>query len=231
MLSAAAGAQLTPQPMGSTVPRAGPVQHEGLYLNSQVNNQATRLAAPAAQHQSPVITAFQNRQQPASSHPQQQHAAAEPYPEAVGIFCNGNHGVYLVNRRGVQCLCKVCQENRRNNPNTDLWLVSPTEFERHSGMSSAKKWRSRCVVFVALKHVTYCVGFADLYTFATVSRLLPSWHSSNIGQPQSMLVALICCTVSTHVACMADNTYTGQNTTVQSHIRVGMSNNYQQDAV
>lgn len=64
-------------------------------------------------------------------------------PRALTISCNGNYGVYLVARHAVQCLCQGCRMSRATEPQSECWLVSPTEFERHSGMPSAKKWRSR----------------------------------------------------------------------------------------
>jgi hypothetical protein len=66
-------------------------------------------------------------------------------PDALSVICNGNYGLYLVARRVVQCLCPTCKSIARRHPNEDNYVVSPTEFERHSGMPTAKKWRQRCV--------------------------------------------------------------------------------------
>jgi hypothetical protein len=79
---------------------------------------------------------------------QEMHAAAgavhnaNGIPESLNVCCNGNYGVYLIQRRGVQCMCLPCQSERSAQPRT-AWIMSPTEFERHSGMPTAKKWRMR----------------------------------------------------------------------------------------
>ena len=65
-------------------------------------------------------------------------------PQALNVCCNGNYGIYLIARRGVQCMCLPCQSQRAALP-VAAWIMSPTEFERHSGMPTAKKWRMRCV--------------------------------------------------------------------------------------
>jgi hypothetical protein len=43
----------------------------------------------------------------------------------------------------MQCFCQGCR-SRSGVQGSDSWLISLTEFERHSGMSTAKKWRTRC---------------------------------------------------------------------------------------
>lgn len=63
-------------------------------------------------------------------------------PQALNVSCNGNLGLYLLARRGVQCMCLPCQADRTTQPQA-AWIMSPTEFERHSGMPTAKKWRMR----------------------------------------------------------------------------------------
>jgi hypothetical protein len=63
-------------------------------------------------------------------------------PPALMVCCNGNYGFYMVARRAIQCMCAHCQGVRKD-PRCAEWLVSPTEYERHSGMPSAKKWRYR----------------------------------------------------------------------------------------
>lgn len=63
-------------------------------------------------------------------------------PQALNVCCNGNYGIYLLARRGVQCMCAQCQSDRAAQPSGG-WIMSPTEFERHSGMPTAKKWRMR----------------------------------------------------------------------------------------
>jgi hypothetical protein len=66
-----------------------------------------------------------------------------PVPQALTICCNGNYGVYQLQRHSVQCLCKDCQSERSTDASAAAWAMSPTEFERHSGMPTAKKWRIR----------------------------------------------------------------------------------------
>lgn len=68
--------------------------------------------------------------------------AAPAIPQALNVCCNGTFGVYVMHQRAVQCLCKQCQAERVASPNA-AWVMSPTEFERHSGMPTAKKWRVR----------------------------------------------------------------------------------------
>lgn len=68
--------------------------------------------------------------------------ALEGVPAALRIICNGTSGLYIPARRAVQCMCGTCVR-MRHDPRCAEWLVSPTEFERHAGMPSAKKWRYR----------------------------------------------------------------------------------------
>lgn len=70
-------------------------------------------------------------------------AALTSAPEALRVVCNSNPGLYLVTRRAVECHCDTCSYIRKD-PRCPEWLVSPTEYERHSGMPTAKKWRYRC---------------------------------------------------------------------------------------
>jgi SAND domain len=88
---------------------------------------------------------------------------ARSHPRAVGVVCNENHGLYIVARRAVHCLCAVCIAARRADPSGEGALVSPTEFERHSGLPSAKKWRvtwvlSRMRVLCACARMWRCQG-------------------------------------------------------------------------
>ena len=81
----------------------------------------------------------------APAQPPAAHAAAGvtgDIPAALNVSCNGNYGIYLIARRGVQCMCLPCQSQRAVLP-AAAWIMSPTEFERHSGMPTAKKWRMR----------------------------------------------------------------------------------------
>ena len=64
-----------------------------------------------------------------------------PPPMELNVAANGNPGVYLVERRAVRCLCAACLEARRAHPGAAAHVISPTEFERHSGIPAAKKWR------------------------------------------------------------------------------------------
>jgi hypothetical protein len=66
-------------------------------------------------------------------------------PMEVDVVANSNAGVYLVERRAVRCLCAGCAAARAADPEGMAdYVVSPTEFERHSGIPCAKKWRFRC---------------------------------------------------------------------------------------
>lgn len=78
----------------------------------------------------------------------QKQLSSNAIPNSLNVCCNGNFGIYLLARRGVQCLCLQCSKERAAHPNA-TWIMSPTEFERHSGMPSAKKWRVRCVVWMS----------------------------------------------------------------------------------
>eukprot|EP00775_Hariotina_reticulata_P000243 gene243-448_t len=72
----------------------------------------------------------------------EQHASAgNGTQDPLTVICNGNYGLYLVARRAVQCFCSNCKSSTKRDPNGDSCVVSPTEFERHSGMPTAKKWR------------------------------------------------------------------------------------------
>ncbi|KAF8060099.1 trx [Scenedesmus sp. PABB004] len=66
-------------------------------------------------------------------------AAAAPYPAALGVICNGSRGTYFVDRGAVQCRCRHCAAATARG--TTRPLMSPTEYERHTGMTTAKKWR------------------------------------------------------------------------------------------
>jgi hypothetical protein len=68
---------------------------------------------------------------------------APPPPMALNVAANGNPGVYLVDQRAVRCLCAGCVTARLDPANAG-YVISPTEFERHSGIPAAKKWRFRC---------------------------------------------------------------------------------------
>ncbi len=68
-------------------------------------------------------------------------SAAAGVPPEINVSANANTGVYLVDRRAVRCFCAGCAEARRRLRGGGDHLVSPTEFERHSGIPAAKKWR------------------------------------------------------------------------------------------
>ncbi|KAI8466128.1 MAG: hypothetical protein J3K34DRAFT_485474 [Monoraphidium minutum] len=67
-------------------------------------------------------------------------AALRGVPAELAVAAAGNAGLYLVERRAVRCMCTGCVEVRRD-PRCAEYVVSPTEFERHSGIPAAKKWR------------------------------------------------------------------------------------------
>lgn len=63
-------------------------------------------------------------------------------PAALLVTCNGNPRIYLQARQGMQCMCLPCQAQRPMQPQAD-WVMSPTQFERHSGLPSHKNCMRR----------------------------------------------------------------------------------------
>ncbi|KAK9808673.1 hypothetical protein WJX72_001750 [[Myrmecia] bisecta] len=60
--------------------------------------------------------------------------------DVVAIICNGNKGRLVVDDSTVVCLCRGCQTKARRQGKP--WVeMTPTEFEKHSGMGASKKWR------------------------------------------------------------------------------------------
>ncbi len=55
-----------------------------------------------------------------------------PYPKRKAVICNGNKGVYIVDRQVICCLCEQCSAEAKSRGLEELEL-SPTDFERHSG--------------------------------------------------------------------------------------------------
>jgi hypothetical protein len=82
-------------------------------------------------------------------------AGAAPYPSELLVVAKSNAGVYMVDRCAVRCACAACA------PLGPSHLVSPTEFERHSGIPAAKKWRFRCGHRLAIPARRLCDGGAN----------------------------------------------------------------------
>ncbi|KAL6752065.1 hypothetical protein V8C86DRAFT_2764473, partial [Haematococcus lacustris] len=72
-----------------------------------------------------------------------------PPGRSVRVLCNNVPGLYLVDEQAVLCACATCVAAlppgvTPASPRT--WAshqhaISPTEYERHSGMASTRKWR------------------------------------------------------------------------------------------
>ena len=52
----------------------------------------------------------------------------------IPIVCNGNRGYYLVHSSTCICCCVACME-RAKRADLPCIQISPTEFERHSGIA------------------------------------------------------------------------------------------------
>lgn len=50
----------------------------------------------------------------------------------VPVTCNNNRGMFLLSSHTIYCHCADCKGKKN---------MTPTEFERHSGMATSKKWR------------------------------------------------------------------------------------------
>lgn len=53
-------------------------------------------------------------------------------PERLPVICNGNQGIFIVERHVMVCLCTQCKNRAQDLGKAELEL-SPTDFERHSG--------------------------------------------------------------------------------------------------
>lgn len=117
-------------------------------MSVQVDPVSVGMQLEQAQHQhsmaSPAadVDMLQQQQQLPSS-PHEEDDSSGDVPQALNVCCNGNFGVYMLAKRGVQCMCAACQQERAAEPSAAPWIMSPTEFERHSGLPAAKKWRMR----------------------------------------------------------------------------------------
>ncbi|KXZ48744.1 hypothetical protein GPECTOR_25g328 [Gonium pectorale] len=61
----------------------------------------------------------------------------------VRVICNGNFGTFLLSTQAVHCHCGRCQAAGAAAGGPDAApTITPTEFERHSGLLTAKKWRN-----------------------------------------------------------------------------------------
>jgi hypothetical protein len=63
-----------------------------------------------------------------------------PHPPTVRVVCNGNPGAFMLPAQLVRCGCAVCAATAAAHYVPHLELT-PTEFERHSGMGASKKWK------------------------------------------------------------------------------------------
>ncbi len=70
-----------------------------------------------------------------------QHRPAFLLPQ---ITCNGNFGTFLLPSQSVQCFCSKCSaaNSASQAAGCGAPAITPTEFERHSGLLTAKKWRN-----------------------------------------------------------------------------------------
>lgn len=62
----------------------------------------------------------------------------------VQVTCNGNFGTFLLPSQSVQCFCSKCSaaNSASQAAGCSVPAITPTEFERHSGLLTAKKWRN-----------------------------------------------------------------------------------------
>jgi hypothetical protein len=67
-------------------------------------------------------------------------AAFAGVPAELQVACNGAPGAYLPAAGRVRCGCAGCGAKA-----PQLRLLAPADFERHAGVSTARKWRTRCV--------------------------------------------------------------------------------------
>lgn len=63
-----------------------------------------------------------------------------PPPAEVEVICNGNPGTFVVKTQAICCKCDSCKSIAKEHGLPRLEL-SPTEFEKHSGMGNSKKWK------------------------------------------------------------------------------------------
>lgn len=57
--------------------------------------------------------------------------------ERVNVMCNGVKAQFMIHTQTIVCRCPTCTESGAQGSRA----MSPTEFERHSGMQASKKWR------------------------------------------------------------------------------------------
>ena len=55
----------------------------------------------------------------------------------VPVFCGTTHGIFLLGRQRVQCVCSDCMT--RTEVEREF---SCTQFEQHAGAGAAKKWKA-----------------------------------------------------------------------------------------
>ncbi len=73
-----------------------------------------------------------------SGKPRGANGARHPPPnvDRVNISCNGVRATFMIHTQTIVCRCPTCAESAQGSR-----TMSPTEFERHSGMQASKKWR------------------------------------------------------------------------------------------
>ena len=69
--------------------------------------------------------------------------------DRVEVQCNGMPGTLLITTQAIVCKCAECQK-QPSAPQAGMGgrVMTPTEFERHSGMCSSKKWRRSIKVVI-----------------------------------------------------------------------------------
>ena len=70
------------------------------------------------------------------------------------MVCNGNRGLFIVERQVIVCLCSQCEARAAQMGLPEMEL-SPTDFERHSGRSL----RSRDVHAIVRNFTAYRAQF------------------------------------------------------------------------
>lgn len=91
--------------------------------------------------------------------PTEEELAVKPYPKRKAVICNGNKGIYIVDRQVICCLCEQCSAEAKARGLDELEL-SPTDFERHSGMSTLTS-RGQCFRSKGFNSVT--LAFLAIY--------------------------------------------------------------------
>lgn len=120
-------------------------------LSSQVAASSARQHTPVhpVQHHIRTTPHLQQQQQQLQSSGQQYYMQRPvPIPpegfrnknRLIPIICNGNKGTFYTHNQGIVCHCSDCRGLSMMQRVPSI-VLTPTEFERHSGMGNSKKWK------------------------------------------------------------------------------------------